>query len=154
MDLHLLTLIRTKGRRPLHPSPLPPAPNTLQTPRECPLPCRTEDCLAALSAPHFLLARGNGLRLWLGGVADRKKTSPGPWFLWAVVLCPRKCVEFLILQEQIVVGLMGRKISFPQKMGPRRGGGGLGEQLGVPKYAQRPALSTWFDGAKRVQPPC
>lgn len=27
----------------------------------------------------------------------------------------------------------------------------LGEQLGVPKYAQGPALSTMFDGAKRVE---
>ncbi|XP_061057815.1 cleavage and polyadenylation specificity factor subunit 7 isoform X2 [Eubalaena glacialis] len=32
MDLHLLTLIRTKGRRPLHPFPFLQAPNPFQTP--------------------------------------------------------------------------------------------------------------------------
>lgn len=38
MDLHLLTLIRTKGRRPLHPFPFFQPPNSLQTPRDtlCP----------------------------------------------------------------------------------------------------------------------
>lgn len=58
MDLHLLTLIRTKGRRPLHPFPFFQTPNSLQTPREYPLPYRIEDCLAALPTPHLLFARG------------------------------------------------------------------------------------------------
>lgn len=65
-----------------------------------------------------------------------------------MVLCPRKYVEFLILQEQFS-GEVNGKTSFPEKMDPLWG---LGEQLGVPNYTQEPALSTRFDGATRVQP--
>lgn len=72
MDLHLLTLIRTKGRRPLHPFPFLQAPNPLQTPREYPLPYRIEDCLAALPVP-LLFARVKNLKIssgWEGGTQE------------------------------------------------------------------------------------
>lgn len=71
MDLHLLTSIRTKGRRPLHPFPSLQAP-PLQTPRECPLPTGLKT--AALPVPHLLFAGGKSLKTaWLGGEADRKR---------------------------------------------------------------------------------
>lgn len=63
MDLHLLTSIRTKGRRPLHPFPSLQAP-PLQTPRECPLPTGLKT--AALPVPH-LFAGGKSLKTVLGG---------------------------------------------------------------------------------------
>lgn len=79
MDLHLLTLIRTKGRRPLHPFPFLQTPNSLQTPREYPLPYRIEDCLAALPVPHLLFARGRNLKTlcgWEGRQTGRKHVQP------------------------------------------------------------------------------
>lgn len=63
MDLHLLTLIRTKGRRPLHPFPFFQTPNFLQAK---PLPYRIEDGLAALPVPHLLFARGKNLKTCWG----------------------------------------------------------------------------------------
>lgn len=74
MDLHLLTLIRTKGRRPLHPflpssNPLSPSP-----PREYSLPYRIGDCLAALPISYLLFARGNNLKTrcsWAGWQTGR-----------------------------------------------------------------------------------
>lgn len=66
MDLHLLTLIRTKGRRPLHPFPFFQTPNFLQTPRQCPLPYRIEDGLAALPILCLLFARGKESKDFLG----------------------------------------------------------------------------------------
>lgn len=79
MDLHLLTLIRTKGRRPLHPSPFLQTPHPLQTPREYPLPYRTEDCLAALPVPPLLFVRGRNLKTlcgWEGWQTGRKPVRP------------------------------------------------------------------------------
>lgn len=63
MDLHLLTLIRTKGRRPLHPFPFFQTPNFLQAK---PLPYRIEDGLAAIPVPHLLFARGEEPKDLLG----------------------------------------------------------------------------------------
>lgn len=81
MDLHLLTLIRTKGRRPLHPFPFFQTPNSLQTPREYPLPYRIEDCLAALPTPHLLFARGKEPKDscgWEGWQTGRKHLVQAP----------------------------------------------------------------------------
>lgn len=89
MDLHLLTLIRTKGRRPLHPSPFLQTPNPLQTPREYPLPYRIEDCLAALPIPHLLFVRGRNLKTlcgWEGWQTGRKYVqAPGLHREWCFV---------------------------------------------------------------------
>lgn len=89
MDLHLLTLIRTKGRRPLHPSPFLQAPNPLQTPREYPLPYRIEGCLAALPIPHLLFVRGTNLKTscgWEGWQTGRKHVqAPGLHREWCSV---------------------------------------------------------------------
>lgn len=96
MDLHLLTLIRTKGRRPLHPSPFLQTPNPLQTPREYPLPYRIEDCLAALPIPHLLFVRGRNLKTlcgWEGWQTGRKHVqAPGLYREWC--FCPRKLRSF------------------------------------------------------------
>lgn len=67
-----------------------------------------------------------------------------------MVLCPRKRIEFLILQEQFSGEVDGKNPSQREWILPV----GSRRVTGCAKYAQGPALSTRFDGAKRVQTPC
>lgn len=118
MDLHLLTLIRTKGRRPIHPSPFLQTPNPLQTPREYPLPYRIEDCLTALPIPHLLSARRKNLKtLWGGRGGRQEENMSRPLVSIENGALSKETYEFLILQEQFS-GEVDGKTSFPKKMDP------------------------------------
>lgn len=152
MDLHLLTLIRTKGRRPLHPFPFLQTPNALQTPREYPLPYRIEDCLVSLPIPHLLFARGRNLKTscgWEGWQTGSKHVqAPGLHREWCFV----QGNEWVSDSPGAVQWWGWWEDFLPKENGSSMRD--LGEWLGVPKYAQGPALSTRFNGAERVQTPC
>lgn len=147
MDLHLLTLIRTKGRRPLHPFSLFQTPNFLQA-----IPSALQDWRWLGSPPNPtppVCQKGKNLKtLW-----GRKWGQTGR----------QQCVQPLVSIENgalsketwvsdspgAVNGEVTEKTSFPEKMDPLCRI--LGEWLGVPKIPKGSALGTRFGGGKRVQ---
>lgn len=147
MDLHLLTLIRTKGRRPLHPFPLFQTPNFLQA-----IPSALQDWRWLGSPPNPtppVCQKGKNLKtLWgrkWGQTGRQQRVQP----LVSIENGALSKETWVSDSPGAVNGEVTEKTSFPEKTDPLCRI--LEEWLGVPKIPKGSALGTRFGGGKRVQ---